>query len=122
LQIKDLFRLNPGRFLALLLARALTALLTAWAAFALTWEFSAIKDRHFQQFLLFAVLQLFLLLLGSLLDQVTDYFWELHLEKSFHQIRQEVLAHAYAEARLFLSIKTQTTFKLKLLRASLSLS
>lgn len=98
MQIKDLFRLNPGRFLALLLARALTALLTAWAAFALTWEFSAIKDRHFQQFLLFAVLQLFLLLLGSLLDQVTDYFWELHLEKYFHQIRQEVLAHAYAEA------------------------
>ncbi|MDG9747999.1 hypothetical protein [Lactobacillus delbrueckii] len=47
MQIKDLFRLNPGRFLALLLARALTALLTAWAAFALTWEFSAIKDRHF---------------------------------------------------------------------------
>lgn len=93
MQIKDLFRLNP-----LLLARALTALLTAWAAFALTWEFSAIKDRHFQQFLLFAVLQLFLLLLGSRLDQVTDYFGELHLEKYFHQIRQEVLAHAYAEA------------------------
>ncbi|WP_311317980.1 ABC transporter transmembrane domain-containing protein [Lactobacillus delbrueckii] len=39
-----------------------------------------------------------MLLLGSLLDQVTDYFWELHLEKYFHQIRQEVLAHAYAEA------------------------
>ena len=97
MRIKDLFRLNPGRFVALLAARALTALLTTWAAFALTWEFSAIKGRHLQQFLLFTGLQLLLLLLGSLLDQAADYFWELHLEKYFHQIRQEVLAHAYAE-------------------------
>ena len=49
MRIKDLFRLNPGRFVALLAARALTALLTTWAAFALTWDgFYTKMDKDFE--------------------------------------------------------------------------
>lgn len=99
MSIKELFIFKPGSFIIATILQILGASLEVAVAYVLTLQFNAIRGRNLQLFLAFALAQFVLYLLVYLSYNLAGILWQKLLQKYFHQVRQELIAHFYADGQ-----------------------
>lgn len=94
--IHDLYKINPIRFIFVILLCIFNALVTIASSYALTWQFDAIKNKNLSLFLYMILMQTFMLITAYFLGCFPRYIWSKQVEELNHKVRQE-LASRYFE-------------------------
>ncbi|RVU71588.1 MULTISPECIES: ABC transporter ATP-binding protein [Lactobacillus] len=95
MNLKELFKLNPFRFIVSLSFQVLGALAGVSASLFLTWQFNAVRQKQLTWFFIWTGGQLACWVVSYLVLTWSNILWQRHTQDYLHLIRQELTDHYF---------------------------
>ncbi|ALJ22564.1 hypothetical protein AO203_00120 [Lactobacillus gallinarum] len=114
--IRDLYKINPFRFIFVILLCILNASVVIISSYALTWQFNAIKSKNLNTFLYMILIQTFMLIAAYFFGCYPRYIWSKQIEELNHKIRQELTNHYFEKSSSTVSMQNQMINDLYLIK------
>lgn len=93
--IYDLYKINPIRFIFVIILCIFNASVTIISSYALTWQFDAIKNKNLNLFLYMILIQTLMLIAAYFFGCYPRYIWSKQVEELNHKVRQELSNHYF---------------------------
>lgn len=114
--IRDLYKINPTRFIFVIFLCIFNASVIIMSSYALTWQFNALKSKNLNIFLYMILIQTLMLIAAYFFGSYPRYIWSKQVEELNHKIRQELSNHYFEAPNSTASMQNQMINDLYLIK------